>query len=103
MQPFTAETSDIHTKCLELLSFIIRRFDIMKVGDILPSVLEYLYQLVMSVQDFDLYTSVFPFISVVASKAVASNYTDILQYLSNFNPILENCVFNLSCIFYSSF
>lgn len=93
----------MHSKCLELLSFIIRRFSIQPVQDLLPSILEYLYQLVSSVQDFDLYSEVFPFIAVVANHAVSNNLTMIMQYLQNFTPLLENCVFNLSCIVFFPF
>lgn len=94
LQPYTTESSDVHEKSINLLGIILRRCGIERLQSILPSVLEYLYQLVSSVQDFDVYSLVFPFISVVATKAQDS--AEITQYLDNFVPVLKYCVFTLS-------
>lgn len=84
----------MHEKSLHLLGVILQCYGIERLQSVLRSVLEYLYQLVTAVQDFDVYSLVFPFISVVATKAQDS--TEVTQYLDNFVPILKNCVFHLS-------
>ena len=101
MQPFSPETTDIHTKALDLLAIIIRQCGIQTIFDILHSILQYFSLLVSSIEDIEMYSSVFPFIGVIVNNCTEINQKDLMPLIDPFIPILKHCLFDLSSISFS--